>query len=242
MNNCKKCNHELNGNYCSNCGQPVKQQRIDKSYIKNEIGQFLLFEKGFFYTIKELLIRPGQSIRVFISEDRNRLVKPIAFLLIISFIYTLINLYFKFEEDYVNELLSEEIATETIRISAWLQDYNGYLNLILGIFIALWVKVFFKKYGYNFFEILILFCFLMGIEMLISSFFGIIEGLTKIHLIYASMIISTAYTVWASGHFFENKPINYLKAFVANILGALTFYLLIGIIGAIYSVIQYQLS
>ena len=239
MDNCKNCNNELNGNYCSNCGYPVQPERIDKYYIKNEIGQFLLFEKGFFYTIKELFIRPGKSINDFISKDRNRLVKPIAFLFITSLIYTFINIYFKFEDEYAKELLSEEIATESIRISKWLQDYNGYLNLIMGVFIAFWTKIFFKKYGYNFFEILILLCFLMGIEMLFSSFFGILEGITKIHLIYASMIIGTAYAVWATVHFFENRPVNYFKAFAANILGALTFYSLMFFIGAIYGVIKH---
>jgi len=32
----------------------------------------------------------------------------------------------------------------------------------MGIVIAMWSGLFFRKYGYNFYEILILLCFVMG--------------------------------------------------------------------------------
>ncbi|MEM6298978.1 MAG: DUF3667 domain-containing protein, partial [Bacteroidota bacterium] len=60
--------------------KPLK--RIDKAYILSEISSVLNLEKGIFYTIKELLIRPGKSIRTFIHEDRTRLVKPIVFIIV----------------------------------------------------------------------------------------------------------------------------------------------------------------
>ena len=228
MDNCKNCNNELNGNYCSNCGHPVKLKRIDKSYIKNEIGQFLLFDKGFFYTIKELIIRPGQSVRAFISEDRNRLVKPITFLILTSLIYTLINYFFHIDDAYVNDIIRED--KEAIEIFRQLRDNIGYLNLFMGFFIAFATKLFFKKYGYNYFEIFILLCFLMGIEMLINSFFGIIEGFTKIQLAYVAPVIGTLYSLWATVQFFANKPINYLKAFFAYIAGFLMFFIITTIV------------
>ncbi len=47
------------------------------------------FDKGIFYTIKELLIRPGENIPKFIHNDRNRLVKPLIFVIVCSLIYTI---------------------------------------------------------------------------------------------------------------------------------------------------------
>ena len=224
MNNCKNCNSELNGDYCSNCGHAAKPKRIDSHYIIAEIKNLFYLEKGFFYTIRELLIKPGQSVREYISADRHKLVKPITFLLLTSLIYTLINYFFHIDEDYTNEIIGENAAG--IKLYQWIQGNFGYLNLVMGVFIAFWVKIFFKKSGYNFFEILVLLCFLMGIEMLISSFFGIIEGITKLHLLYATSMIGFTYKVWATGQFFANKPINYLKALAASLSGLLTFFII----------------
>ena len=66
MTNCGICKIEITGNYCSTCGQPLKLKRIDKHYISHEVFHLLHFEKAFFFTVKELFIRQGNSIRVFI--------------------------------------------------------------------------------------------------------------------------------------------------------------------------------
>ena len=238
MKNCKNCNHELNGNYCSNCGHPVKLKRIDKYYIKNEIGQFLLFDKGFFYTIKELIIKPGQSVRAFISEDRNRLVKPITFLIITSLIYTLINYFFHIDDAYVNDIIRND--AEGIKVFRQLRDNIGYVNLLMGVFVAYATKIFFKKYGYNYFEIFILLCFLMGIEMLVNSFFGIIEGFSQIQFAYVAPVISSLYSIWATVQFFGNKPINYLKALFAYIAGFMMFFVITTLVVTIILLINTQ--
>ena len=75
--------------------------RIDGKYIWNEISSVLNFEKGLFYTIRELLIRPGETVREFIQKDRNRLVKPIIFIIICSFIYTIIQQILKVLKIYL---------------------------------------------------------------------------------------------------------------------------------------------
>ena len=226
MDTCKNCNCELNGNYCSNCGHPATLKRIDKTYIKEEVGNLLYLEKGFFYTIKEISIRPEKSVREFISESRYRLVKPITFLLLTSLIYTLINYYFGIGNDYANEIIGED-DTSSIKVYKWLEGNLGYLYLVMGFFVAFCVKIFFKKYGYNYFEILILFCFLTGVEMLINSLFGIVEGISEIRLAYIASLIGFIYKIWAIGRFFENKPASYLKSFGASVLGLLMFFVIV---------------
>ena len=223
----KNQNNEIGENYCPNCGNPRKLERIDAAYIKKEIGNFLCFRSGYLYTIKELIIRP-QSVKEFLSESRYRLAKPIAFLLFTSVIYTVINLFFHLGDYYANEIIGEDATA--IKLYKWLEKNYGYLNIGIGFFIALWTKVFFKKEGYNYFEIFILLCFLLGIVMLFDSIFGIAEGITKIHFAYIAQIVGMTYTIWATGRFFANKPISYLKAFFANILGMLTFFITFSVI------------
>ncbi|MDP2724480.1 MAG: DUF3667 domain-containing protein [Bacteroidales bacterium] len=225
MDICKKCGSEFEGNYCPNCGHPQKLERINGRYILSEIGSVLNFQKGILYTIKELLIRPGQNIRAFISEDRNRLVKPIMFILITSLIYTILVSIFHFEDGYVS--YSDDKESTTLIIFKWVQGNYGYANIIMSIFIGLWLKILFRKYPFNFFEIIILLCFVMGIGMLIYSAFGIVQGLTHIDLMQFGAIIGLVYTTYAIGQFFEKrKPLSYVKAFFAYLLGMLTFTLI----------------
>ncbi|GJM35343.1 MAG: hypothetical protein DHS20C18_43440 [Saprospiraceae bacterium] len=232
MNQCKKCKSELNGAFCSNCGQAAKLKRIDSQYIISEIGSILNFEKGILFTVKELLINPGQRIKEFITEDRNRLVKPIIFVIICSLVYTLVIQLFHIEDGYI-KFEGEKQSTTTLMFS-WVQGNYGYANILMGVFIAFWIKVFFKKYDYNFFEIIIILCFVMGIGMLIFSVFAIFEGLTESKIMQIAGITGIAYCTWAIGQFFgKEKKVNYLKAFLAYFLGMFSFNLLIVIVGTL---------
>jgi hypothetical protein len=219
--NCTNCDHEVNLNYCPNCGQAAKLKRIDGHYIVHEIEHVLHFEKGILYTIKELLTKPGENVRSFISENRSRLVKPIIFIIVTSLIYSVINHFYHIEKGYVN--YDESSKSTTGLIFKWVQDHYGYSNIIMGIFIAVWTKLIFRKHGYNFFEILILLCFVMGIGMLIFALFAFLQGIIKIELMQVAGYVGIAYCSWAIGQFFDKKkPLNYLKAFASYMLGMIS--------------------
>lgn len=229
---CKSCNAEINSKFCPECGHPATLERIDSHYILHEIQHVLHFEKGFLFTIRELFINPGNNIRLYLSENRSRLVKPILFIILTSLIYTLCNYFFHFEDGYVNYLDSQPSTTS--KIFKWIQGHYGWSNIMLGVFIAFWTRLFFKKYQYNFFEILILLCFVMGIGMLIYSFFGIAQGLFNIKLMQIAGFCGFTYSFWAIGHFFDKKKaLSYIKAILAYVIGMLSFSLVAILIGTL---------
>jgi Protein of unknown function (DUF3667) len=235
---CTSCNQDIPENYCTKCGEPARLKRIDWHYVQHEIEHVLHLEKGIFYTVKELLIRPGQTIHNFISSDRSRLVKPVMFLIITSLIYTLVNHFFHIEEGYFN--FDQTKTTAINPINEWIQSHYGYANIILGVFLALWLKLFFRKYAYNFFELLILLCFLQGMGMLMFAIFAAIEGLTHTHLLQYSGMLFIVYFSWAVGQFFEkSKYINYLKALGVYIIGIITFTVCILILGLLIYIIKH---
>ncbi len=236
MDTCKNCQTEITLNYCPNCGRPQHLTRVDGRYILSEIGSVLNFQKGILYTIKELLLRPRHNIRAFISEDRNRLVKPIMFILITSLIYTVVVGIFHFEDGFIDGAADalENKASVTLAIMKWVQGNYGYANIMMAVFIGLWLKLLFRKYPFNIFEILILLCFVIGIGMLIYSAFGIVQGLTNIPLMPAGVIVAFVYTTFAIGQFFEKrKLISYIKALFAYILGMISFSVLAISIGIV---------
>ncbi len=233
---CKNCKTEVTRNYCPNCGHPTILKRIDGQYILQEISNVLNFEKGLLFTIRELTINPGKSIIHFLNENRNRLVKPIVFLIVTSLIYTILNNFFHFENDYIN--YSDNRESATLAIFRWVQGNYGYANIIMAFFIGLWLNIFFRKYPFNFFEVLIALCFVMGMAMLMYSVFGIFQGLTHIQSMLVAVIIGFFYTTYAVGQFFDKrKPISYVKAFIAYILGMITFFLSALAVGIIIDVI-----
>ena len=87
MSRCNFCREELDANYCGHCGRPYTLRRIDKDYVLQELQGVFSFDKGYLYTIKELIKQPRQSIRDFLLNDRNRLAKPIFFLFFCTLIF-----------------------------------------------------------------------------------------------------------------------------------------------------------
>ncbi len=240
MTNCKNCNEPTDGKYCSNCGHPMQLKRIDGHYILHEIEHLIHFERGILYTVKELLIHPGKTVREFITDNRNRLVKPIIFIIITSLIYTLVNNFFGNK----NELIKIDGGTEksaVIILVKWVQEHYGYANLMWGLFVAFWAKILFKKYNYNYFEIMILLCFVQGMFMLITALLISIIHILNIGPFSQGGIIPIAYLTWAIGQFFDGKKIlNYVKAFLSFILGFGTFFLLLFSIGLLIDLIIRQ--
>ena len=119
-----------------------------------------------------------------------------------------------------------------------MQTHYGYMNIISAAFIALWLKIFFKKYDYNFFELIIMLCFILGITMLIFAIFGLITGLTGINLFAAAGILGFVYAIYGIGNFYKKgKVSSYLKACGSYVLGFITMFLAAGIIGFIVDLI-----
>ncbi len=233
MITCINCNHPVTENYCAHCGQPVKIKRIDSHYIVHEIQHVLHVEKGIFYTIKELLIRPEKNVREFIAVNRNRLVKPVIFIIITSLMYSIAAHFFHVEDGYVSIKVEESGSkSASVIISRWVQSHYGYANIIMGIFIAFWLKLFFRKYSYNIFEILILLCFVMGMGMLVLALFAVAEGIIGVKLMQIAGIIFFLYAMWAIGQFFDQRKLmSYVKAVAAYLLGMIMFTLGVLLLG-----------
>jgi hypothetical protein len=160
-------------------------------------------------------------------------MKPLAFLIVTSLLFTLIAHLFHADEIYnaKEKLFFEDSSINAIQ--HWVKTHYGYANIIMGIFIALCVKLLFRKSKYNLFEITILLCFVMGQGMVLLTveafFIGVLNE--KSYKIILS-VIALAYPTWAIGQFFDGRKIvSYIKAFFAYLLGYLSFYIAIILVG-----------
>lgn len=238
--NCKNCSTELSSNYCPNCGQSASLKRIDGRYIFNEIQHLLHFEKGVFFTVKHLFLKPGISIREYIKEDRNKLLKPITFLIITSLLYSLIGHFFNTQETFVQKEDSLFGKSHINDILSWRRGHFGYANIIQAIFISFAVRLIFRKHGYNLYETTTLMCFIIGQVMLYSTVELLFNPLISWHIsITILSILAFIYPTWAIGQFYGSSKIsNYIKALFAYLLGYYFFYVVIVLIGFIIDLLS----
>jgi hypothetical protein len=61
---CQNCGYEGAGQFCQEYGQSFSTHRITLLYLLHEVFHlFTHVEKGFLYTLRELLLRPGHMQR-----------------------------------------------------------------------------------------------------------------------------------------------------------------------------------
>jgi len=138
MVTCKNCNNEFEGSYCNRCGQPAETHKMNFPILVHDIQQGLLpFDKGLFFTIRELFTRPGYSIREYLAGKRVQHIKPISLVLVLAGILGLLSHYFHF--DMLGETFqingtdgqAEEVRKSVNEISDWVSDNYAIVSLVL---------------------------------------------------------------------------------------------------------------
>ncbi len=167
---CKNCNHKFQGNFCNNCGQAADTHKLSLHYIWHDLQHGLFhFDNGIFFTIKQLLTRPGHSIREFVNGKRVRHFKPLSFVVIVATFYGLLSHYFlnnSFDSVPIHKTKDIIGAYETI--SRWSLSHLAYSTLILILTTTVASYLIFKKQGYNIVEHLILNTFYRGLTLVIA--------------------------------------------------------------------------
>ncbi|MET1260551.1 DUF3667 domain-containing protein [Flagellimonas sp. DF-77] len=208
-------------------GSPL--ERIDGTYIWNEIGSVLNFDKGIFYTIKELILRPGKTVREFLIYDRKRLVKPILFVIFSSLFFVICQQLFGFKTGTASDAIDSPGVQKAFE---WVSENFGFVNILLGFFIGFWIRLFYLKSKFNIYEIFILVFFTIGIGNLIFALYGILESATGWQVNDVALYTALLYSAWAIGNFFNKKSIwSYVKGFLAYIFGTTMGSFLVILIG-----------
>jgi Protein of unknown function (DUF3667) len=235
MQTCTNCNNIIQDEFCSKCGNPAVLKRVDSHYLQHEFMHLFHLEKGFFYTVKKLLTKPGESIRMFLKQNRNQLMKPVPFLIFASLIYSIIGSFVDTSavSNSLGTVQGPSDGSYMTLIFKWMQAHYGYANIAVSIFIAFFIKLLFKKYGYNYFEIMTLLCFVLGINMLamtlIAPFYFSLNP--RVYKFLFTMLFY-GYSIWAIGQFFDKtKAISYLKAAIAFFIGYVIYFITLSVVG-----------
>jgi Protein of unknown function (DUF3667) len=235
MTNCTNCNFILNEKYCPNCGQVAVLKRIDKHYLQHEFMHLFHLEKGFIYTVWQLITKPGESIRTFLTENRNKLMKPIPFLVFTCLIYALVGTYFDATEinNGMGKIDTGGVQTTATRILKWFQAHFAYANIVISLFMAFLLKILFWKKPYNYFEIMTMLSYVLGVNMLLMTilvvFYSILNTIVFKTLL---LLFYYGYSIFAIGQFFDkSKILSFIKAFLAFLFGLVLYFVSIAVVG-----------
>ncbi|MCT4011972.1 DUF3667 domain-containing protein [Elizabethkingia anophelis] len=155
-NNCLNCNEELVGKYCNNCSQPASTHRFSLSHVfKHDFVHGIFhFDKGFFFTIKELFTRPGHSIREYVQGKRVKHFNYFATILLLLTIIYFVKKWAKIES-------SDLFDTNVKGLLKVQKDYSKitvFLNIPIIAFISF---LLFQRSKQNYTENLVLNMYLL---------------------------------------------------------------------------------
>ncbi len=233
---CKNCGEHVDGNYCSECGQKSKVARINAKYVLSEIPEtFFQLNHGLFFTIKELSLRPGTTIRKYLNGKRKNYIKPIAYVLLLSTLYALLA-KLSSGETFLGEIVlgmaeggtsseSEPVLTSFLE---WIADNHAYSTILFLPLFSLASYIAFKKYNYNFFEHFVLNAYLTGQQAIIYSVFLLIQYVGDIEVYYFPMLslsLSIGFAVWTFIQFFESA--NKINSLIRILITYLLYFLII---------------
>lgn len=167
---CQNCNHRFSGKFCNHCGQAADTHRLNMHHIWHDLQHGLFhLDNGIFYTIKQLLTRPGHSIREFIQGKRVRHFKPLSFVIVLATIYGLLYHFLipKTVDEQAN-LTTGNIVSVYKKVINWSLEHFAYATLIMIISATIASYLVFKKQGCNVAEHLVLNTYYRGLVLLIS--------------------------------------------------------------------------
>lgn len=207
---CKNCGKIVEGNFCSHCGQDSKVSKINLPNFLNQVTEkVFIADKGFFYTLINLFIRPGHSIRDFLNGKRKYHFKPIAYLLVLSSIYFLISRIAE-QNTLIDDLVSgffsydSENKNEIPPSLKWFSSNYAYSTLLLLPIFSFASFLSFLKYRKSYLEHIVINAYITGHQAIFYSIFISLEiVITHDILEVIPVILSITYTFWVFLQFFS---------------------------------------
>lgn len=177
---CANCGRAITGTdqkFCPACGQSTPAHRIDWHFLGHELEHSVLhMDRGVFYSLKELMLRPGHLMRDYIQGQRAKQVKPLLLLMISAAVVVLLG-KFLLGGDLIGPSLqagyapgasmggdgsaaAAASAKTTVAVKDWINTHLAAFTLLLLPFEAGAFWLAFKGRGLNYPEWLVISAFL----------------------------------------------------------------------------------
>jgi hypothetical protein len=161
-NTCKACGESGSGFYCARCGQAYDQKRISLSGLLRDLLHFITnMEKGFGYTVRELIVSPGTMQRSFLEGNRLRYQKPLSMFFISASVAAAVRYW----------ILRASVAGQHAEIASEAYFNQHYLVLTYAVLVpayTLFTWIAFHRSGYHYAELGVVMLYTVSIFFLAS--------------------------------------------------------------------------
>lgn len=203
---CLNCGHAVPAAYCSHCGQPASTHRFTFAAVLHDIPHSVFHvDKGLLFTAKELILRPGRSIREYVRGKRVQHFRPFGYLFLLSAVSAFVaHQRIQLQQKIFHVEIKAGAAYINESVARFFNHYPALILCTLIPFIALWSWAFNRRSGYNYWENFILNTYIVAqfnLFFIAYDIYLLISG--KVSGIYTYIIIAfMAYMVFTYYQFF----------------------------------------
>lgn len=235
--NCGK-EFELSHNFCSTCGQDTLTHRLTtKHAVHHILHAFTHTDKGFFYLIPKLIVKPGIIAREYNEGKRKTYFSPFAFVLIIVALSTIMISTFNIMSIPYSD--RPKIPAEEM-VSNFTNKHSNLITFFSIPLIGFFTTQFFRK-RINFAESLVMISYTAGERsiffMLIVVPFLLLFKENYYPIIFSYVALYMVYYGWACCQYFNDYRIRtFIKGSIAFVISQVIISLIIGltIFGLVY--------
>ena len=245
---CKNCNGIVRKNFCSTCGQSTRVGKITFKSISQDAFQGIFYIKnGFLFTVRELFLRPGETIQNYLDGQRKRYFKPMVYVIVLSSLYyisvhlagkttlfeTLISGLIENSESIINiDINDDKVKVPGILI--WFSKNHAYFTLLTIPLFALASFISFLGLKVNYLEHIVLNLYCTAQQTLIYACFILINTVFKSEILdYMPSIFGGLYLFFVYWKFFKNgnRFFNVLRTLTACIISiSISAFAFVGIL------------
>lgn len=216
---CKNCGYVFEGNYCSNCGQAANTKRLSWGFIIHNLEYDIFnFDHGIIYTVGQIFVRPGKTIKEYLDGKRKKYTPPITYIAVISVIYYIFRSIFVKDASPADATGNDKVIADFI--------YNYYPKLVVFVFIPLatvFTPIFYPNRRYSFVELFAFHCYIRGQFMLFEMVVLLVNWIlikfnissTPLFVTIITVLFNLVFMGWALQQFFDEK--NYLINFAKSV-------------------------
>ncbi|MBZ5857623.1 DUF3667 domain-containing protein [Flavihumibacter profundi] len=227
---CKNCGHSFQLNYCNACGQSAGTHRITWRLLLEHLPHAIFHvDHGLFFSLLELIKRPGHSIREYLEGKRKGHVNPFTMLVLTGGLCSYLYVHFNFRTVLASVNL-HELEEQSAMVA---HKYFALRTIFFCMLCSIGDYLVFREKKYNLPEMVIanvyMFC---GVSMIQLMFIPLLLIARNLNLYaYAVFFIIPpvlAYLVYTRFQFlqaFQNKKLQ-VKIILAVVLYAVIVVLI----------------
>lgn len=232
MAKCLNCYHDVNGKFCSECGQKAATHRLTSHQIVHDLQHvFLHLDKGVLKNVQT--IWKPQMIRDYISGKRVGFYNPVILLFLVAGVMVYIEHTFHLDIQVDNAPANnEKMHLFGFTLATFYVKYSKFFEVAIVLPLSWMCYLLFKKEtGYNWVENLYIQAFIVCnmnmIGILAYPMLRLMGPLVSLNIITISLLIMFNFIIYAP----EPKRLNHFFRAMMVVTGSYVLYILFFVTG-----------